>query len=87
MIASFRGRLADDAPDRTVIDVGGIGYRVTCSQQTLTRLRARPDDDALRVHTYVRERAPREQLMEIVSKAVSHQSPKEQPPRSIRISE
>ena len=57
MIASLRGRLTDDAPDRTVIDVGGVGYRVTCSQQTLTRLRARPDDLALRVHTYVREHA------------------------------
>ena len=57
MIASLRGRLADDAPERTVIDVGGVGYRVTCSQQTLMRLRARPDDVALRVHTYVREQA------------------------------
>ncbi len=57
MIASLRGRLTDDTPDRTVIDVGGVGYRVTCSQQTLTRLRAGPDDVALRVHTYVREQA------------------------------
>ena len=57
MIASLRGRLTDDAPDRTVIDVGGVGYRVTCSQQTLTRLRARPDDIAIRVHTYVRDQA------------------------------
>ncbi len=57
MIASLCGRLTDDAPDRTVIDVGGVGYRVTCSQQTLTRLRARPDEVALRVHTYVREQA------------------------------
>ena len=57
MIASLRGRLADDAPERTVIDVGGVGYRVTCSQQTLTRLRAQPGVVALRVHTYVREQA------------------------------
>ena len=57
MIASLRGRLTDDAPERTVIDVGGVGYRVTCSQHTLARLRARPDDTALRVHTYVREQA------------------------------
>lgn len=46
MIASLRDRLADDAPDRTLIKVGGLGYELLSGppghgKTSLTRIIAR----------------------------------------------
>ncbi|MGE5198883.1 MAG: Holliday junction branch migration protein RuvA [Rhodospirillaceae bacterium] len=55
MIASLRGRLADKAPNRIVIDVGGVGYDVAVPLSTYYTLGDPGADVALRVHTHVRE--------------------------------
>jgi holliday junction DNA helicase RuvA len=54
MIASLRGRLADVLPDGAVIDVGGVGYRVSLTPKALAAL---PRGGEVVVHTvtYVRE--------------------------------
>ena len=60
MLAYLRGQLIDADPERTVIDVGGVGYHVTCSRHTLAEFR--PAEEAgrpveVRIHTHVREGA------------------------------
>jgi Holliday junction DNA helicase RuvA len=39
MIASVRGRVTAVAPDSAVVEVGGVGFAVQCSPNTLARLR------------------------------------------------
>ncbi len=43
MIASVRGRVTTVAPDSAVIEVGGVGFAVQCSPNTLARLRVGQD--------------------------------------------
>jgi Holliday junction DNA helicase RuvA len=57
MIASLRGRLADKAPNRIIVDVGGVGYDVAVPLSTYYILGEPGSDVELRVHTHVREEA------------------------------
>lgn len=57
MIAFLRGQLLDKGIDSVVIDVHGVGYRCTVSQNTLADLPAEGAACQLRVHTHVREDA------------------------------
>ena len=57
MIARLSGVLEDKAKDEVVVDVAGVGYRVFCSAQTLSRLPALGEPVSLRVRTLVREDA------------------------------
>jgi Holliday junction DNA helicase RuvA len=55
VIAHLAGRLLRKAPQEAVIDVGGVGYRVTIPLSTFYRLGAEGEAAALRVHTHLRE--------------------------------
>jgi Holliday junction DNA helicase RuvA len=57
MIAYLRGQLLDKGVDAVVIDVHGVGYRVTISQTTLASLPETGAQAQLRIHTHVREDA------------------------------
>jgi Holliday junction DNA helicase RuvA len=57
MIAMLRGRLAEKAPNRIIVDVGGVGYDVAVPLSTYYTLGEPGSDVALRVHTHVREDA------------------------------
>ncbi|MCS7061427.1 MAG: Holliday junction branch migration protein RuvA [Anaerolineae bacterium] len=54
MIARLRGAVLSIKQPNVVVDVGGVGYRVTCSQSALDRLEVgRPAD--IHTHLIVRE--------------------------------
>ena len=55
MIAQLTGRIAHKEPQEAVIDVGGVGYRVTIPLSTFYRLGTDGDTITLRVHTHLRE--------------------------------
>ena len=55
MIAQLTGRIARKEPQEAVIDVGGVGYRVTIPLSTFYRLGTDGDTITLRVHTHLRE--------------------------------
>ena len=55
MIAHLAGRVLRKSPQEVVVDVGGVGYRVTIPLSTFYRLGAEGEPAALRVHTHVRE--------------------------------
>lgn len=55
MIAQLTGRIARKEPQEAVIDVGGVGYRVTIPVSTFYRLGGDGDTITLRVHTHLRE--------------------------------
>jgi len=57
MIASLAGTLVEKEPERLVVDVGGVGYAVHASLQTLAELPATGASVRLLVHTEVREDA------------------------------
>lgn len=57
MIASLSGILQEKALDRVVVDVGGVGYELHLSTQTLADLPARGEEVRLLCHTHVREDA------------------------------
>lgn len=57
MIATLSGTLLSKNIDRAVIDVGGVGYEVSVSTDTLARLPEKGDSAFLFVHTHVREDA------------------------------
>ena len=57
MIARLRGRLHERGAEEIVIDVGGVGYQVFVSAQTLAALPAEGTDVALLTVTHVREDA------------------------------
>ncbi len=57
MIAALRGLLAEKGPSDAVIDVGGVGYRVTFSAVSLSKLPAVGEPLHVRVRTVVREDA------------------------------
>lgn len=55
MLAHLRGVLLEKHPNQAIVDVGGVGYDVTISVSTYSKL---PDPGAevkLRIHTHVRE--------------------------------
>jgi len=57
MIAKLRGLLDSSGEDWAVIDVGGVGYQITCTRRTLGWLfDARPEAEVL-VHTSARDNA------------------------------
>jgi Holliday junction DNA helicase RuvA len=57
MIARLAGTLVEKAPERLVIDVGGVGYAVAVSLQTFTDLPPAGHTVTLLIHTEVREDA------------------------------
>lgn len=54
MISLLRGRVVRCGPDWTVIDVGGVGFRVAVPAATAAEL-SPGQETTLHVHTYVRE--------------------------------
>jgi Holliday junction DNA helicase RuvA len=57
MIAQLRGRLLRKEPQEAVIDVGGVGYRVTIPLSTFYRIGEPGAEVTLLTHTHVREDA------------------------------
>ena len=57
MIAALRGRVAEKAPNRVVIDVSGVGYEVFVPLSTFYEVGDEGAEIALRVYTHVREDA------------------------------
>lgn len=57
MIARLRGRLLTRATDDVVIDVGGVGYQVFVSAQTMAALPGEGEDVEILTITHVREDA------------------------------
>lgn len=51
MIAFLTGRLAGKGPGFALVDVGGVGYRLLMSTQSLSTLPA--DGDEVTIHTYL----------------------------------
>lgn len=59
MISMLRGRIFSVRNDQLVMDVGGVGYCLTCSAVTLAALRDCEDETLVLVETHVREDAIR----------------------------
>ncbi len=57
MIAQVHGRLLRKGPQEAVVDVGGIGYRVTIPLSTFYRIGEPGTEVTLLTHTHVREDA------------------------------
>ena len=57
MIAQLRGRLLRKQPQEAVVDVGGVGYRVTIPLSTFYRIGEPGSEVTLLTHTHVREDA------------------------------
>ncbi len=57
MIGFLSGAVAGRTSDGCFIDVGGVGYRLTCSARTLASLPADGEAARLYTHTHVREDA------------------------------
>ena len=57
MIAHLRGRLLSKAPNRVIIEAGGVGYEVSIPVSTFYELGEVGADTSLFVYTYVREDA------------------------------
>ena len=57
MIAQLRGRLLRKEPQEAVVDVGGVGYRVTIPLSTFYRIGEPGSEVTLLTHTHVREDA------------------------------
>ena len=55
MIATLRGTLAEKAPERIVVDVGGVGYDVQIPLSTFYAVGEKGAAVDLRIHTHVRE--------------------------------
>ena len=55
MIAHLSGRILRKAPQELVVDVSGVGYRVTIPVSTFYRLGDEGGEVSLRIHTHVRE--------------------------------
>lgn len=57
MIGYLKGHLIRSAPERVVLDVGGVGYEINIPLSTFYELEKRSDDGdvALHIHTHVRE--------------------------------
>jgi holliday junction DNA helicase RuvA len=57
MIAHLEGRLLRKSPQEVVVDVRGVGYRVSIPVSTFYRLGEEGSDVRLLIHTHVREDA------------------------------
>jgi holliday junction DNA helicase RuvA len=57
MIATLSGRILVKSGDRAVVDVGGVGYEVFVSTDSLARLPDKGREVFLHIHTNVREDA------------------------------
>jgi Holliday junction DNA helicase RuvA len=57
VIAHLRGRILRKSPQDLVLDVGGVGYRVSIPVSTFYRVGDEGDEVGLRIHTHVREDA------------------------------
>ncbi len=57
MIAQVHGRLLRKGPQEAVVDVGGVGYRVTIPLSTFYRIGEPGQEVTLLTHTHVREDA------------------------------
>jgi Holliday junction DNA helicase RuvA len=57
MIGLLRGTLAHGAESEVVVDVGGVGYRVTVTPATRVALGAEPGEFLLWIHTQLRQDA------------------------------
>jgi holliday junction DNA helicase RuvA len=57
VIAQVHGRLLRKGPQEAVVDVGGVGYRVTIPLSTFYRIGEPGDEVTLLTHTHVREDA------------------------------
>jgi Holliday junction DNA helicase RuvA len=57
LIAHLRGRILEKHPNRTVVDVSGVGYDVFVPLSTFYSLGDPGGEIALRIHTHVREDA------------------------------
>jgi len=57
VIAQLRGRLLRKEPQEAVVDVGGVGYRVTIPLSTFYRIGEPGAEVTLLTHTHVREDA------------------------------
>jgi len=55
VIAQVRGRLLRKEPQEAIVDVGGVGYRVTIPLSTFYRIGEPGDEVTLLTHTHVRE--------------------------------
>ena len=55
MIAYLTGKLQNRGPNYIVINVGGVGYQVHISANTLHELPEEGSEMALHIHTYLRE--------------------------------
>lgn len=55
MIGKLKGIVDSTGDDWVVLDVGGVGYHVTCSARTLAGLPSVGEAVALSIETYVRE--------------------------------
>ncbi len=59
MIGKLRGRIEDVGEDWVILDVGGVGYEVSCSGKTLAWLQGQTGEVTLAIETHVREDAIR----------------------------
>ena len=57
MIAQVHGRLLRKGPQEAVVDVGGVGYRITIPLSTFYRIGEPGEEVTLLTHTHVREDA------------------------------
>lgn len=55
MIAKLTGRVDSTGDDFVIVDVGGVGYLVHCSERTLGELPGAGETVALAIETHVRE--------------------------------
>lgn len=55
MIAHLRGRLLRKSPQEALLDVAGVGYKVTIPLSTFFRLGDPGSETSLEIHTHVRE--------------------------------
>ena len=84
MIASLRGALAEKSVNDAVVDVGGVGYRVSLSLLSLAKLPELNAQVSLRIRTVVREDAldlygfltRTEEELFLLLTSVSHVGPK-----------
>ena len=57
MIGKLRGKVDSIGRDWVIVDVGGVGYEVSCPARTLSRMPAIGQPVTLMIETYVREDA------------------------------
>jgi Holliday junction DNA helicase RuvA len=57
MIGKLRGKVDSVGRDWVIVDVGGVGYEVSCPARTLSRMPAIGQPVTLTIETYVREDA------------------------------